>query len=71
VSECIDYYNNVRRHSAIGYIAPADKNKGKEIFKELNQKLEAAREQQRINRQQTHQKINISEDTLNLLTQAA
>jgi len=73
VAEYVEYYNNARLHSAIGYIAPADKlnGKDKEIFKERDQKLEAAREQRRIKKQQEHQKINISEETLNLLTQAA
>lgn len=73
VADYIEYYNNVRLHSAIGYIAPADKLNGndKEIFKERDQKLEAAREQRRIKRQQAHQKINITGETLNLLTQAA
>ena len=42
----INHYNNVRLHSAIGYIAPADKLNGRdqEIFKERDSKLEKARE---------------------------
>ncbi len=54
VAEYIERYNNVRLHSAIGFVAPADKLTGKdqEIFKERDQKLEAAREQRRIKRQQ-------------------
>jgi putative transposase len=58
VAEYIEHYNTIRLHSAIGYIAPADKlnGKDKEIFKERDQKLEAAREQRRIKRQQTYQK---------------
>jgi len=41
-------------NSAIGYIAPKDKLKGrdKQIFKERDEKLEAAREARRIKRQQ-------------------
>ena len=41
----INHYNNVRLHSAIGYIAPVDKLNGRdqEIFKERDQKLEKAR----------------------------
>lgn len=37
-------YNNVRLHSAIGYFSPVDKLKGwkREIFTELNRKLEEA-----------------------------
>jgi hypothetical protein len=39
-------YNRVRLHSAIGYIAPADKLAGRErmIFDERDRKLGAARE---------------------------
>lgn len=57
VAEYIEYYNAVRLHSAIGYIAPADKLNGREqeIFKERDQKLEAAREQRRVKRRQEHQ----------------
>jgi len=58
VAEYIEHYNSVRLHSAIGYIAPVDKLNGsdKEIFKERDQKLEAAREQRRIKRQQGYEK---------------
>lgn len=57
VAEYIEYYNTVRLHSAIGYIAPADKLNGreKEIFEKRDQKLEATREQRRIKRQQQYQ----------------
>mgnify|MGYP006290788213 CR=1 FL=1 len=46
VSDFIDHYNLVRLNSAIGYIAPVDKLNGrdKQIFKERDNKLEAARE---------------------------
>jgi transposase InsO family protein len=42
----IRFYNDERLHSAIGYIAPKDKLEGRDtrIFKERDQKLEAARE---------------------------
>jgi len=58
VAEYIEHYNTVRLHSAIGYIAPSDKLNGKaeEIFKERDQKLETAREQRRIKRQQGYEK---------------
>lgn len=58
VAEYIEHYNIFRLHSAIGYIAPADKLNGKaeEIFKERDQKLEAAREQRKIKRQQVYEK---------------
>jgi putative transposase len=46
VAEFVEHYNNVRLHSAIGYVAPADKLAGRElaIFAERDRKLEAARE---------------------------
>jgi len=54
VGEYINHYNNVRLNSAIGYIAPIAKLEGrdKQIFKERDAKLEAAREARRIKRQQ-------------------
>lgn len=56
IGKWVAHYNTVRLHSAIGYIAPADKLAGKEtaIFAARDNKLEAARErrkQARINRQ--------------------
>jgi transposase InsO family protein len=72
VAEYVTHYNTVRLHSSIGYIAPADKLTGrdKEIFKERDQKLEAAREQRRIKRQQTYQQHGNPEEPKSL-TQAA
>lgn len=54
VGKYIHQYNNDRLNSAIGYITPKDKLEGREkqIFKERDQKLEAAREARRIKRQQ-------------------
>ena len=42
----MDHYNNVRLHSALGYVTPADKLIGleKEIFAERDRKLEEARQ---------------------------
>jgi len=73
VAEYVTHYNVVRLHSSIGYIAPADKLNGrdKDIFKERDQKLEAAREQRRIKRQQTYLKMGISGVTYTPLTQTA
>jgi len=56
IAQWVEYYNRVRLHSAIGYIAPADKLAGKEtaIFAARDNKLEEARDrrkQTRINRQ--------------------
>jgi putative transposase len=72
VKEYIDHYNTVRLHSAIGYIAPIDKLNGrdKEIFKERDRKLETAREQRRMKRQQAFQKLYVPV-TGNHLTQPA
>ncbi len=41
----VDHYNNVRLHSAIGYITPADKLAGREkqIASERDRKLDEAR----------------------------
>lgn len=54
VAEYVTHYNTNRLHSAIGFVAPQDRLTGKDqmIFKERDQKLEAAREQRRIKRQQ-------------------
>ncbi len=52
VTDFVDEYNNVRLHSAIGYIAPVNKLLGREqrIFCERDRKLGEARERRRINR---------------------
>ncbi len=52
VAEFVEHYNNVRLHSAIGYVAPTDKLDGREevIFARRDQKLEAARERRRKRR---------------------
>lgn len=50
----IDNYNNERLNSAIGYIAPVVKLEGREeqVFKKRDEKLEAAREMRKYNREQ-------------------
>ena len=52
VTGYVEYYNNVRLHSAIGYVTPKDKLEGREktIFAERNRKLEAARERRKAQR---------------------
>ena len=52
VHDFVDHYNNVRLHSAIGYITPFNKLRGLEqiIFAERDRKLNEAREQRRIQR---------------------
>ena len=53
VADFVAHYNAVRLHSAIGYVAPADKLAGREpvIFAERDHKLDAARERRRIARE--------------------
>jgi len=53
VTGYVEHYNTVRLHSAIGYVAPADKLAGREseIFAERDRKLVKARERRRIARQ--------------------
>jgi len=52
VERFVDYYNRVRLHSAIGYIAPLDfiAGKAEAIWADRDRKLEAAREQRRQRR---------------------
>jgi putative transposase len=71
--EYINHYNNVRLHSAIGYIAPADKLTGRheEIFKERDRKLEEARELRRKKRQEASALVSNSIPADIPLTQAA
>lgn len=56
VGEFVDYYNDKRLHSAIGYISPKDKLEGNEkrIFTERDRKLADARARRKQNR---HEKI--------------
>jgi transposase InsO family protein len=52
VAEFVDHYNNVRLHSAIGFVTPKDKLAGRaeQIWKTRDAKLEAARERRREKR---------------------
>jgi len=49
VERYVQHYNDVRLHSAIGYVTPRDKLQGreKEIFRERDRKLEKARRDRR------------------------
>ena len=53
IEQYVQQYNEHRLHSAIGWITPKDKLLGKEdeIFKLRDQKLEAAREKRKVQRQ--------------------
>ena len=54
MTEFVEHYNNVRLHSAIGYIAPKDQLEGRAeaIWEARDQKLETAREKRRQKRAQ-------------------
>ncbi|MGI8601762.1 MAG: integrase core domain-containing protein [Verrucomicrobiales bacterium] len=56
VGEFINYYNDTRLHSAIGYLAPHDRLAGRqdEIHATRDKKLEAAREARKLKRQIPH-----------------
>ncbi len=49
----VKHYNSVRLHSALGYLAPADKLAGREaaIYAERDRKLETARDRRQAKRQ--------------------
>jgi len=53
VARWVEHYNQVRLHSALGYITPVDKLAGREatIYAERDRKLEASRERRQAKRQ--------------------
>ena len=55
VGRYVEHYNQVRLHSAIGYVAPADKLTGREgeIFAARDRKLAEARERRKAQREAT------------------
>lgn len=57
VTKYVAHYNEIRLHSAIGYIAPKDMLEGraKEIFAARDRKLAEARERRKTMRQTAHQ----------------
>ena len=54
VTEFVEHYNNVRLHSAIGYVTPSDKLAGREVdvWATRDQRLEAARDRRAQRRQE-------------------
>jgi putative transposase len=58
VADYVAYYNDVRLHSAIGYVTPRDRLTGRhtEIFQERDRKLAEARERRKQLRQAEHQR---------------
>jgi len=59
VGNFVNHYNTKRLHSSIGYITPKDKLEGREvkIFAERERKLQQARENRKIRRQEQKQVI--------------
>jgi putative transposase len=57
VSDYVAYYNNVRLHSAIGYVTPSDRLAGRhrQIASERDRKLAEARERRKQQRQTQHE----------------
>jgi len=53
VTEFVRHYNEVRLHSAIGYVTPKDRLEGRqeEIFKERDRRLQEARERRKARRE--------------------
>jgi len=72
VDDFVIYYNTVRLHSGIGYVAPKDKLDGneKQIFAQRDQKLAQAREKRRDNRRKMKQIIKERLDSKHLISAA-
>ena len=69
ITRFVQAYNEVRLHSALGYITPQDKLLGREqeIFAERDRKLNAAREERARRRQQTRRDMTVSLDTCGIM----
>lgn len=57
VARWVEHYNQVRLHSALGYVTPADKLAGREtaIFAERDRKLETSRERRQAQRNEVRE----------------
>jgi putative transposase len=64
VADYVHHYNQVRLHSAIGYVTPQDKLSGNDaaIFAERDRKLAEARERRRQSRQTRHEQSQACPD---------
>jgi len=64
VAEYVAYYNDVRLHSAIGYVTPNDRLHGRhqEILDTRDRKLVEARERRRLVRQAQHERRAATEE---------
>jgi hypothetical protein len=60
VLDYVEHYNNVRLHSATGYVTPKDKLEGREqqIFDERDRKLAEARQRRQLARQAQHEQAS-------------
>lgn len=63
VAAFVQHYNEVRLHSALGYVCPKDRleNRQTAIFAERDRKLEAAREQRQTRRQALREQLALTE----------
>ena len=77
VNQFVRYYNDIRLHSAIGYVTPKDRLTGQDrlIFAERKRKLAQAQQRRRENRRQAEAQnaaeptsININSSTLSLIS---
>jgi putative transposase len=64
VQDYVTYYNQIRLHSAIGYVTPQDKLLGNEpaIFAQRDRKLADARERRKQLRQTRHEQLQARRD---------
>jgi transposase InsO family protein len=62
VARYVEHYNNVRLHSAIGFVTPADMLNGRQeqIFSERDRKIEEAREKRRLMRQSENSAVCVT-----------